>query len=306
MDVGALENLCKKAAIDPFVKDVIVDRIVRREHAAGRFGRPTLEEPKKEAVAPTSAEGGDIVERLLAQEASRKRELELKKQAEEAAAQKTEKLKNSSVEELKKLLANKGRDTSGKKDDLVAALIRAGEEDEAASKRKGELKAMEVHELKKLLHSKALEVSSKKDDMVATFLAYEAKVRMEAPAYSAKVGVILEEMRSGLEGKTQAELRDECSAKGLAQSGTKDVLMERLLESWKTDGEVDKILAAKGRAARREELQATAMEAVLKLCSSLAIDPYVKEVMVERVLSHEDEAGSAVDEPASKKARKVM
>jgi len=173
-----------------------------------------------------------------------------------------------------------------------------------SAEKMAELKAMEVSDLRRLLQSKALEVSSKKDDMVATFLAYEAKVRMEAPAYSAKVGVILEEMRSGLEGKTQAELRDECSAKGLAHGGTKDALMERLLDSWKTDGEVDKILAAKGRAARREELQAEAMEAVLKLCSSLAIDPYVKSVMVERVLSHEEEAGSAVDEPASKKARK--
>jgi len=304
MDLNALEKLCNKAAIDPFVKEVIVDRIVKREHVAGRFDRPTLDVPKK-AVAPTPAQGGDMVELLLAQEASRKREIELKKQAEEAAAQKVEKLKNSSVEELKKLLASKGRDTSGKKDDLVAALIRAGEEDEAASKRKGELKAMEVNELKKLLHSKALEVGSKKDDMVETFLSYEAKVCTEALAYSTKVGVILEDMQSSLEGKTQAELRHECTTKELAHGGNKEALMERLLESWRTDGEVDRLLAAKGRAARHQELQATELEPLLKLCSSLAIDPFVKEVMVERVLSHEDEAGSAVGEPASKRARKV-
>merc|ERR1719330_1551742 len=303
MDLEALEKLCKKAAIDPYVKEVIVDRIVKREHAAGRFGRPTLEREKKEAAAPEPAAGGDMVELLLAQEAKRKRELELQKQAEEAAALKIEKLKNSSVEELRKLLASKGRDTSGKKDDLVAALIRASEEDEAAAKRKGELKAMEVNELKKLLQSKALEVGSKKDEMVETFLAYETKVCTEAIAYSAKVGAILEEMQSGLEGKTQAALKDECAAKSLAQGGNKEALMERLLESKKTDGEVDKILAAKARAARREELQATPMEALLKLCSSLAIDPFVKEVMVERVVSHEDEV--AVEERASKRARKA-
>jgi hypothetical protein len=43
-------------------------------------------------------------------------------------------------------------------------------------------------------------------------------------------------------------------------------------------------------------------EALLKLCGQYSVDPFVKEIMVERVLSHEDENG--VVEPASKRARK--
>jgi len=304
MNINALEKLCKKVAIDPFVKEVIADRIVRREHAAGRFGRPALEAEKKEAAALAPPGSGDMVELLLAQEAARKRELELKRQAEEAAAPKIEKLKNSTLEELRKQLASKGRDASGKKDDLVIALIRAGEEDDAAAKRKGELKAMDAHELKKLLQSKALEVGSKKDEMIDTYLAYEAKVRTEALAYGAKVAAVLEEKKSGLESKSQAQLKDECATKDLATGGSKEALVERLLESLKTDGEVDKILVAQARAARREELQATATEALVKLCAALGIDPLVKEVMVERILSHEEEVGVAVEEPAAKKARK--
>merc|ERR1712156_1384517 len=169
----------------------------------------------------------------------------------------------------------------------------------------GELKAMEANDLKKLLQSKALEVGSKKDDMVESFLAYEAQVCTEALAYSAKIGPVLEEMKRGLEGKSQAELKGECVAKDLAQGGKKDDLVERLLESLKTDGEVDKILTVKARAARREELLATATEALLSRCSALAIDPFVKEVVIERILSHEDEVGRSIDEPAAKKARKV-
>merc|ERR1740129_2291960 len=169
MELAALEKLCKKASIDPFVKEVIVDRIVKCEHAAGRFGRPALEHQSKEAEAPAPAASGDMVELLLAQEANRKRELELKKQAEEAAAAKIAALKSAPVEELKKQLVSKGREPSGKKDDLVAALIRAGEDEEAAAKRKAEVKAMDANDLKKLLQRKALAVSSKKDEMVYTF-----------------------------------------------------------------------------------------------------------------------------------------
>merc|ERR1712217_466458 len=172
------------------------------------------------------------------------------------------------------------------------------EEEEAAAKRMAELKAMEVSDLRKLLQSKALEVSSKKDDMVDTYLAYEAKVCQEVVAYSARFAAALDERRKALEGKVQSELQDACGSKDLAQSGTKEVLLGRLLEALKTDGEVDKILSVQSRAARREELQAAGKDALLKRCMVLGINPLVKEVMVERILSHEEEA-----EPAAKRAR---
>merc|ERR1712039_497035 len=169
---------------------------------------------------------------------------------------------------------------------------------ETASKRRAELKAMEVSDLRKLLQSKSLEVSSKKDDMVDTYLAYEAKVCQEVVAYSARFAAALDERRTALEGKIQSELKDACAAKDLAQGGTKEVLLGRLLEALKTDGEVDKILSVQTRAARREELQATGKDALLKRCTTLGINPLVKEVMVERILTHEEET-----EPAAKRAR---
>merc|ERR1719343_1464329 len=278
----------------------MVDRIVKCEGAAGRFGRPTLDRDVKEEAAapPVGSPGGDMVEELLAKEAARKRELELKKQAEEVALQKVADLKAKNVTQLKALLSGKGRDTAGTKDELVAALIRADEEEEAAAKRRAELKAIEVSDLRKLLQSKALEVSSKKDEMVDAYLAYEAKVYQEVVAYSARFAAALDERRAALEGMTQTELKDICAGKDLSASGTKEALLGRLLEALKTDGEVDQILSVQARATRREELQATGKDALLKRCTTLGINPLVKEVMVERVLSHEEEV-----EPAAKKAR---
>merc|ERR1719343_1127453 len=157
---------------------------------------------------------------------------------------------------------------------------------------------MDLSDLRKLLQSKALEVSSKKDEMVASYLAFEANVRQEVVAYSARFTAALDEKRASLEGKSQAELKDACVAKDLAPSGNKEALLGRLLEALKTDGEVDEILSVQARAARREELQATVKDALLKRCMVLGINPFVKEVMVERILSHEEEA-----EPAAKRAR---
>jgi len=102
MDAQALKELCEKAGIDPCVKEVMVDRIVKCENSAGRFGRPTLEREKKETLV--TATGGDMVDALLASEANRKRERELEKQEEEAAAKRRADLKNKSLEELKNRL----------------------------------------------------------------------------------------------------------------------------------------------------------------------------------------------------------
>lgn len=302
MDKQELKKFCETLDIDPLVKEVMVDRIVKCEHRAGRFCRPTLETPIKEA-APSPAQGAvDMVDALLASEAARKKERELQKQLEEAEAQKRADLKSKSVDELKKQLASKGRDTAGKKDDLVEALMQAAVEEDAAAKRKVEIQAMEAGELKKLLKVKALQVSSKKEDMVNAFLAHEAQVRKDAVAYSFKVDAALDEKKAQLESNTLNDLKELCASKDLKGGANKEACLERLLADLRTNGEIDQALALQARAARREELQAMAKEVLLSMCISLELCPFVKEVMVERILAHEAEFG--VQEPAIKKARK--
>merc|ERR1719323_1834235 len=63
MDAQALKELCEKAGIDPCVKEVMVDSIVKCENSAGRFGRSTLEREKKETLV--TATGGDMVDASL-------------------------------------------------------------------------------------------------------------------------------------------------------------------------------------------------------------------------------------------------
>jgi len=302
LDAEALQRLCDTASVDPYVKEVMVDRIVKREHVAGRFGRPVLEWQSRETSA-SAAVGGDMVEALMASEANRKRERELKRQEEEAEEKKKAELTAMSLQDVKKQLAAAGQQASGKKEELVEILLQIGKQKEVAAKRKAELKAMEAAELKKYIQSKALHNSERKDEMIETILAYEAKVYESALTYSEKVEEILAERKAEWEGKSIAELKEMCASQGLANSGAnKEVFRERLLEALKAGGEMDKVVATRARSARAEQLQAQSKEEVLKVCESLSLRSLVKSVVVERLLAHEDEFGR-IEEPKAKRAR---
>ena len=90
-----------------------------------------------------------------------------------------------------------------------------------------------------------------------------------------------------------------CINKGLKPGLGKEDRVVRLLEEARCDGEVDKILANLARSSRREELLTMETAALKKLCDQASVDALVKEVMVERVLTHEEE----IAEPAAKEAR---
>merc|ERR1712014_124450 len=86
-DNAALLMLCDKVGVEAFVKEVMVERLLRHETEAGRFVRPTAEQEVKEE-APVAAKKGDVVAALLASEAKRKKEMEFKKQQEEVESSK--------------------------------------------------------------------------------------------------------------------------------------------------------------------------------------------------------------------------
>merc|ERR1719456_328745 len=112
MDNTQLQKLCSKVGVDPFVKEIMVERISKREYDMGCYSRPALPQDQ----APSAQPSGDMVEALLASEAQRKKERELQSQQEEKAAQKRKEIKAMSVDDLKKRLAKKGLDASGKKE----------------------------------------------------------------------------------------------------------------------------------------------------------------------------------------------
>merc|ERR1711988_802483 len=69
MENSSLLELCQRAGVDPYVKEVIVDRVIKKEVELGRFNGP---KPDKEEIADSATRTGDMVDSLIASEAARK------------------------------------------------------------------------------------------------------------------------------------------------------------------------------------------------------------------------------------------
>jgi len=286
----------------------MVDRISKREFETGLYARPVLMQTE-EAPAAKTEQKVDMVDALLANEAQRKKEVEAKLQQEEVATQKIKELKSLSIEDLKKKLTKKGLEANGKKEDMLRALFLVGVKEEAAATRKAQLGSKSLPELKELLSRHGLETGSK-EQMIKTVLAHEEKCRKDLEAFESKVLEAVALKKQQLETMTNAALKDECVAKGLAVGGGKEERIERLVEEIKVSqqGELDKVVSRDIRNKRKEELMAMEKTVVLKLCEERSVDPMVKGIMVERIVSRESEGEQVIamsdDAPAAKRARK--
>jgi len=305
MDITKLQKFCNKLGVDPFVKEVMVERISKEENQKGCYARPIIKQMAEEAPKEKK---GDMIDELLANEKERKKEKVLRDQQEEALAKKRKELKAMPVDELKKRLSKKGLESTGKRDDMVDALFFAGVQEDAIATRKTELQAKSQQDLKELLSLNSLETGSK-EQMVKAMLAHEAKSREELAAFEAKVDQAAAQKQKQLESKSNATLKELCVAKGLPVKGEKNERIERLIEEAKKDREFDKSVSTSSRNKRTEELMSQDKTMVLKLCEATGVDPFVKDIMIERVMAYESEAGDAIaagdsDQPAPKKARR--
>merc|ERR1712232_394030 len=309
MEKKKLRVLSEKAGIDPFVKEVMVERIVKWENAAGRFARPVLpktelEASNEETTKPTNKKD-DVIDALLASQASQRKEQELKQQEIDRAASKIKELNSLSVEEIKKKITKKGLEATGKKDDLVATLLKISLQEEADTARKTKMLAWGLSDLKAFIEMNGLHVSSKKEQMVEAFFAHEANIRKAIAAYDAKCNEVEAKKRLALEEMSAGELKQLCADNDLKLGASKEDRVERLLETAKESGEFDEGAALMAFEARKGELLAWDKPSLLKLCEQTGADPFVKEIMVERVLSHEKgDAEDFEDVPVPKKARK--
>lgn len=301
LDKKALLKLCEKSGVNPFVKEVMVERIVRQEGVAGLFARPVLDnaeevEAKEERAPGSGNTSADIVEALLAKEASRKKAMELQQLQEEAAANKRKELAAMTIDTLKKQLASKGTEALGKKEDMIEALFAISLQEDALHARRAKLTSMDVDELKKLCACRNLD-ACKKGAMVEALLAYEDKARQEVLAYEKKVAEALVKREEELLTKSGTELKELCASKGLKSGSSKEDLVKRLVEIAKLDGSVDELVAVMLRGSRMEALRALTAPALQALCDQHGLDALVKEVMVERLLASENE------EPPAKRRR---
>merc|ERR1712232_111716 len=158
MDGAALLKLCKKAHIDPYVKEVMIARIVRKEHELGRFAKPLPEEP--EVPVANKKQGGSMVDQILAQEATHKEQMELNKQREEAAAKRIKELAGLPVDKLQKLAKKNGLVGSGLKNEIIKEIVHHDEQKAMADARRQELSAMGKEALSDLAISKGLKKGS--------------------------------------------------------------------------------------------------------------------------------------------------
>jgi len=182
---------------------------------------------------------------------------------------------------------------------MIEALFEASVEEEKVLARKSELKKMGVPALKELILSNGLE-SGSASGMVETMLAHEAKRRKELRAFEAKVGEVLAQKKEQLDKKSLSVLKEMCASKGLPVGGGKEDKVERLLEEAQRDGEIDKVISTMMRDARKSELASIEKPDLLKLCENLGVNPFMKDIMVERILGYEEEC----EEPVTKKPRK--
>jgi len=134
--------------------------------------------------------------------------------------------------------------------------------------------------------------------MVQKMLDYDAKQREELEAYEAKVQEVVAKKKEELQAKTGAELKGMLTAEGLPAGVGKEDRIQRLVEVAKKSGQIDKCLAQASHDARRKELEAMEKSDLLKLCQQKDADPFVKEVLVERILSYEDESGETIGKKA--------
>merc|ERR1712070_916662 len=205
-----------------------------------------------------------------------------------------------------KRLAKKKIEASGKKEDMVEALFIAAVQEDQANARQADLKSKSQQELKELLSRQGLETGTK-EQMIKTLLTHEAKCREDLRVFESKVVEVAAQQKEQLDDKTNAALKDMCSAKGLPVGGRKEERIERLVEEAQKDGDLDKIVCKNLRSKRKEELMSMEKPAVVQLCEKMSVDPLVKDIIVERIMMHENEGNEAIAmtdmEPAAKRAK---
>merc|ERR1712151_345908 len=164
-------------------------------------------------------------------------------------------------------------------------------------------KALGVKDLKQLLIENGLQANGKLPDMVNVQLTYEKRIKDEYHAYEAKVKEMTEQKQTEYEGLPLAELKKLLEAKGLKAGKGKAEGALRLAEEAQKDGTITKKISLLTRQERKAQLLAMEKSAVLDLCSELEIDPVLKDVLVQRILSYESDVASGFIEPDAKKAR---
>lgn len=157
---------------------------------------------------------------------------------------------------------------------------------EKATQRRKELKTLKLVRIKEMVVRKGLALASK-EKMVESIIELEAKSRANIRKHKANVRDVVSQKREEFAGKSSKQLKELLQAYALQTSGTKTTIVDRLLGTWKEQGEIEKVLAGMAFQARKVELNALDKEALFEMCRKKGVDALSKEILVERLLVHE-------------------
>lgn len=188
----------------------------------------------------------------------------------------------------KKCLAKDARNSSKVEAPIKAALTKQTKiaEQNLEAKRRKELKSIKLTTLKIMVQRKGLDVGTK-EKMIESIIALEAKSRENIRKHKGNVRSVIEKKREEFASKTNNQLKELLQAYALSTSGTKPERVQRLLATWKEQGEIEKVLAGMAFQARKVELNAMDKVQLFELCRKKGVDALSKEVLVERLLVHE-------------------
>merc|ERR1712137_1423367 len=158
-------------------------------------------------------------------------------------------------------------------------------------------------DLKRLLTTHGLEAGGKVSDMANAILKYEQRVQEEIRAYEAKVRDLTEQRKDEFERMSLTDLKQLLVAKGLKAGVSKADRAQRLAEEAQKDGSIAKKVSQMTRVERKQELLKMDKTAVLDLCHELEIEPLMKDVMVQRIMSYETDIAEGFMEPELKKQK---
>merc|ERR1711972_725196 len=99
------------------------------------------------------------------------------------------------------------------------------------------------------------------------------------------------------------ELKALLVAKGLKAGVGKAERAQRLAEEAQNGGSIAKKVSQLTRVERKQELLKMEKTAVLDLCHELEIEPLMKDVMVQRIMSYETDIAEGFLEPELKKQK---
>jgi len=262
----------KTLAVGRFAKSVAAPK--RKEELDKNAGKQ--ENPAKKIKVKPQDEKTLAAERKIALTAMKLADLEElhKTNAIEAEAVKVfvsrtkEEFTAEGLPDLKELCGKKELKVGGTKGDLVQRLLDHAKED---------LKAKMVQSLL------AFEANTRKEAREK-----EAKAREEARLHAIKVREVVSGLKKEVATKTNDELKEILTGYGLKAGKSKDEKVERVVERQREDGEVEKVLVARARDERKQQLLSTSTASLIEMCTKEVLeDRLVKEIIVDRLLLSE-------------------